>query len=136
MSTVSIEFHKIYTRQSRSPWDDVSRVAMLFDPITKSGMYLHIGCDGINGISVSRSLQDQMPDGLQQQYLPNQQVDIAMHIFALQIEEYVRINVDIGTFKQIFLIHPDAFFSKASSNRRRQAYENYMKNRPLQREGY
>lgn len=127
MSTGTIEFHKIYARQSRSPWDDLSRVAMLFDPVTKSGVYLHIGCDGINGISISKSLQEQMPDGLKEQYLPSGRIDIAMHIFASQCEDYIRCNVDIASFKQIFLIHPDAFFSESSLFRWQQAYENYMK---------
>ena len=68
MST-KIAFYKRYTRQSKSPWTDKARVAMLFELESKGGIYLQLGDDGFNGIWVSQSLQSALSEALTQQYI-------------------------------------------------------------------
>ncbi len=123
----TIEFYKNYSRRSKSPWDDSARVAMLWQPETKQGVYLHLGEFGINGISLSKSFQERMPKDLQYQYLIFEHLDIVMHVFAHEIEEYCTDNISNRDFKEVFLLNQDSFFNDVSKSYWRLAYENYCK---------
>ena len=128
MSLQKIEFHKTYTRMSRSPWkeSDLGRVAMLFDPDSKAGVYLHLGDRGINGMSVSKSLHQKLPEALQQQYIDAELVDVVMYVFHAEIENYCRESVGEHAFRRIFLLSQDAFFSDNSLYRWQEAFDNFM----------
>jgi len=128
MSSQKIEFHKTYTRMSRSPWkeSDLSRVAMLFDSDSKAGIYLHLGDKGINGMSVSKLLHHKLPNKLQQQYIDAELVDVVMYVFHAEIENYCRESVDENAFRRIFLLSQDAFFSDSSLYRWQEAFDNFM----------
>lgn len=128
MSSQKIEFHKTYTRMSRSPWkdSDLSRVAMLFDPDSKAGIYLHLGDRGINGVSVSKSLHHKLPETLQQQYINAELVDVVMYVFHAEIKNYCRESVDENAFRRIFLLSQDTFFSDRSLYRWQEAFKNFM----------
>ncbi|MDN3651493.1 hypothetical protein QWY77_01675 [Thalassotalea ponticola] len=123
----TIEFYKNYSRRSKSPWDDAARVAMLWQPDTKQGIYLHIGAFGINGIGLSKAFQEKMPDGLQCQYLVFERLDIVMHVFAEEIQQYCIDNVSTKDFKEVFLLNQDAFFNDISKSYWQLAYDNYCK---------
>lgn len=127
MSSVNIEFHKIYKRSSRSCWNDKSRVCLLFLPELKAGIYIHLGDEGINGISISKPLHDRLPKDLQTQYIPFVQIDIVLHLYANEMEEFSLTQVETNEFKKIFMVHPTAFFSESAKYHWRKAYENYMK---------
>jgi len=128
MSLQKIEFHKNYTRMSRSPWkeSDLGRVAMLFDSDSKAGVYLHLGDRGINGMSVSKSLHHKLPEALQQQYIDAELVDVVMYVFHAEIENYCRESVDEHAFRRIFLLSQDSFFSDGSVDRWQEAFDNFM----------
>ena len=129
MSTQEIEFHKIYARMSRSPWkeSDLSRVVMLFDPESKGGIYLHLGDEGINGLSVSKSLQNKLPDSLRQQYIDVELIDVAMFVFHNEIERYCREKVSETAFCRIFFISPNEFFTNQTINRWKEAFLSFEK---------
>lgn len=121
--TNTIEFFKRYSRQSRSPWDDVSRVVMMFQPDSKQGVYLHFGESGINGISVSKELQARLPTDLIGQYIDAAYIDIVLHLFCEEIEEYCTTNVQQQEFKGIFLVNQYAFFSDQAKAVWKKSYE-------------
>ncbi|KGJ99884.1 hypothetical protein [Thalassotalea sp. ND16A] len=123
----TIEFYKNYARRSKSPWDDTARVAMLWQPETKLGVYLHLGAFGINGVSLSKRFQERMPSGLQSQYLIFEHLDIVMHVFAHEIEEYCTEKVSNKEFKEVFLLNQDSFFNETSKAYWQFAYNNYCK---------
>lgn len=110
MSTY-IAFHKIYTRQSKSPWQDKARVVMLFEPESKGGIYLHLGDEGFNGLSVSQSLQSALPAAMRQQYIEIDALGIVFDIFGRQMAEYCTQEVDEVTFMRVFLCTPNRFFA-------------------------
>lgn len=113
---------------SRSPWkeSDLSRVAMLFDPNSKAGIYLHLGDKGINGMSVSKSLHHMLPEKLQQQYIDVELVEVVMYVFHAEIENYCIESVEEHDFRRIFLLSQDAFFSDSSLYRWQEAFDNFM----------
>ena len=104
MMTNTIEFFKRYTRQSRSPWDDVSRVVMIFQPDSKQGIYLNLSESGINGMSVSKELQARLPPDLFGQYIDAAFTDIVLHLFCEQIEESCNTHVKRHEFRSIFMV--------------------------------
>lgn len=101
MST-EIEFHKVYTRNSKSPWDDLARVVMAWQPETKQGIYMHVGVDGINGFAISREYQPQLPTAIRGQYVSSTYTDVIFHIFRKDIEEYCNTHVEQRIFKNTF----------------------------------
>lgn len=121
--TDTIEFFKRYARQSRSPWDDVSRVVMMFQPDSKQGIYLHLGESGINGVSISKDLQLRLPKALQSQYIEASDIDIVLHLFETEISEYCTNNVSTTAFKQIFLVGQGVFFSDESKTVWKKSYQ-------------
>lgn len=110
MST-PITFHKIYTRQSKSPWADKARVVMLFEPESKGGIYLHLGDDGFNGVSVSQSLQAALPEAMRQQYIEIDALSTVFDIFGRKMAEYCMQEVDEIAFRRVFLCTPSHFFA-------------------------
>lgn len=126
MST-TIEFYKTYTRKSRSKWSDNARVVLMFDSESKSGVYLHLGDLGINGFSISKQLQTLLPTQLQQQYLGVEYIDIVMHVFNEQIENYCKKLVEEVEFKEIFLLNQIAFFSDTTRTVWKESYDLFVK---------
>lgn len=126
MMSDTIEFFKRYTRQSRSPWDDVSRVVMMFQPESKRGIYLHFGESGINGVSLSKDLQSRLPKALQSQYIEASDIDIVLHLFETEISDYCTDNVSAKAFKRIFLVDQHGFFSDASKAVWKKSYQQFL----------
>lgn len=124
--TDTIEFFKRYTRQSRSPWDDVSRVVMMFQPDSKQGIYLHLGESGINGVSLSKDLQSRLPKALQSQYIEASDIEVVLHVFETEISEYCNDNVSTKAFKRIFLVDQQGFFSDASKAVWKKSYQQFL----------
>lgn len=124
--TDTIEFFKRYTRQSRSPWEDVSRVVMMFHPDSKQGIYLHFGESGINGISLSKDLQSRLPKALQSKYIEACDIDVVLHLFETEISEYCTDNVSTKAFKRIFLVDQQGFFSKESKAVWKKSYQQLL----------
>lgn len=124
--TDTIEFFKRYTRQSRSPWDDVSRVVMMFQPDSKQGIYLHFGELGINGVSLSKDLQSRLPKTLQSQYIEASVTDVVLHLFETEISEYCTNNVSTRAFKRIFLVDQHGFFSHESKALWKKSYQQFL----------
>ena len=126
MMTDTIEFFKSYTRQSRSPWDDVSRVVMMFQPDSKQGIYLHLGGSGINGISLSKELQSRLPKALQSQYIGASDIEVVLHLFETEISKYCTDNVSTKAFKRIFLVEQRGFFSDDSKAVWKKSYQQFL----------
>ncbi len=126
MMTDTIEFFKRYTRQSRSPWADVSRVVMMFQPDSKQGIYLHLGESGINGVSLSKELQSRLPKALQSQYIEASDIDVVLHLFETEISGYCNDNVSIRVFKRIFLVDQRGFFSDESKAVWEESYQQFL----------
>ena len=124
----TIEFFKRYTRQSRSPWADVSRVVMMFQPETKQGIYLHLGSDGFNGVSISKALQAKMPKQLQKQYIESTDIDIVLHLFCDEITEYCNKHVSTEAFKSIFLVTQSSFFNSYTAANWEESYKRFIAN--------
>jgi hypothetical protein len=123
----TIDFHKTYTRQSRSPWSDLSRVAMLWNPESKGGIYLQLGDLGINGFSLSKEYQERLPEKLKnKQYIKAKHIDVVMHIFAEEIQQYCVNNVKEEYFKEIFLINQSIFFSDIAKKYWLKAYNSFI----------
>ena len=124
--TDTINFFKRYTRQSRSPWDDVSRVVMMFQPESKQGIYLHFGESGINGVSLSKDLQSRLPKALQSQYIEANDIDVVLHLFETEISKYCTNNVRNEAFKRIFLVDQHGFFSDESKTVWKKSYQQFL----------
>jgi hypothetical protein len=124
--TDTIEFFKRYARQSRSPWDDVSRVVMMFQPDSKQGIYLHLGESGINGVSLSKDLQSRLPKALQSQYIEASDIEVVLHVFEEEISDYCNCNVTTDAFKRIFLVGQRGFFSDESKAVWKKSYQQFL----------
>lgn len=122
-----IDFHKTYTRQSKSPWDDLARIAMLWLPEAKSGIYLHIGVLGINGFSLSKQFQERLPNALKNtKYISIEYIDVLMHVFREDIQQYIVNNVKDEQFKEVFLIGHNVFFSDIAKENWLKAYNSFI----------
>ena len=124
--TDTIEFYKRYTRQSRSHWDDESRVVMMFQPDSKQGIYLHLGESGINGVSLSKDLQSRLPKALQSQYIEASDIGVVLHVFEEEISDYCNSNVTTDAFKRIFLVCQRGFFSNESKAVWKKSYQQFL----------
>ena len=125
MST-TIEFYKIYSRSSRAKWLDRARIAMAFDSESKQGVYMHLGDTSINGFSISKQLQTLLPIFLQRQYIDVSHIDIVMHVFNKQIENYCKNHVSEESFKEVFILNQDTFFSDSSKQHWEKSYHNFI----------
>ena len=122
-----IDFHKTYTRQSRSPWADLARVVMLWNPESKGGIYLQLGDLGLNGFSLSKAYQERLPEELQnKQYIDVKHIDIVMYTFAEEIQQYCANNVKDEHFKEVFLISQSVFFSEVAKSYWLKAYNSFI----------
>ncbi len=125
MST-EIEFYKSYTRSSRSPWDDRGRYCIFFLPQSKHGIYLHVGECGFNGISVSRELQQRLPEKMQRQYICSAYLDVILHVFKKELEEYCNTQIKLYEFKDSFLLSQQSFFSETAKSDWEKSYNQYL----------
>ena len=129
MST-DIQFHKVYTRVSRSPWDDLARVVMTWQPETKQGIYMHVGVDGVNGFAFSRDFQSRLPAAIRGHYVSSAYADVIFHIFQKDIEEYCQAHVEQYVFKKQLVANQDVFFSETAKVQWQMSYDKFLEQNP------
>ncbi|PKH00886.1 hypothetical protein [Paraglaciecola sp. MB-3u-78] len=123
-NTKKSQFYKVYSRSSKSPWNDHRTITWLAHAQkTEDGevilgyeryIYVHLGSSGqICGISISKQLLAENSEQFDSKYLEGGSVE--MYAFLLLHIEEISVFCELfrDDFLKTFLLPPDIYFNAA-----------------------
>jgi len=118
-----VEFYKTYSRKSKTPWDDLARVIILFNDEEKSGIYLQVGNFGFNGLFLSENYRLKLPEKLQLRYADMNKAMAIFHYFVDEIEEFCRKFISKSDFISVFGVNQNCFFTNEAKKNWQQEFD-------------
>lgn len=118
-----IWFFKTYSRKSRTPWDDLARVIILFNDEEKSGIYLQVGNFGFNGLFLSENYRLKLPKKLQLRYAGMDKAMAIFHYFVDEIETFCRESISTSDFIAVFGVNQNYFFTNEAKKNWQQEFD-------------